>query len=173
MIEKYNFKNFINLKDQDNCINLIDNLFQTDNWHKESPNFQTYSNLFYYEELFKFKTSFLFSCFMYLNKNLTIKEIKCWCYMNHRDNYKRQDRENLWHSHLPYNLSGLYYLRNPNKFFGKHSSSSGTEFLDSDIKNIIPEDFCWFIYPSNLVHRPGLIKSNKRRYVLAADVLFE
>jgi hypothetical protein len=33
-----------------------------------------------------------------------------------------------------------------------------------------PTDFNWLIYPSDQIHRPGIVQSNQYRFILAADV---
>jgi hypothetical protein len=89
--------------------------------------------------------------------------------MDYYDNWITKDKDAQWHHH-PAKLSGIFYLRNPKNV--SNYSDAGTEFLEDDIPNIIPEDFCWFIYPSEYVHRPGQIQTNKKRYTLAADLYF-
>ncbi len=175
MIKKYNFKNLISSEDNINCIGVIDQLFITGNWCKDRPNtipyYQTWPNLFEYNEFYKFKQSFIFSCFSYLNLEVEILEIKSWCFMNYYSNHVTQNRDNLWHHHAEINdkkISGIFYLNNPKDV--SDYTSSGTEF--KEVPNIIPEDFCWFIYPSHLIHRSGKIQSNLKRYVLACDLTY-
>ena len=154
-------------------MSIIDLIIDSGNIAKNVPGLQTLPYLFELQEFFKLKQSFILSCSSYLNKNLDIKSLECWCHVNFYDFHKNEDREKLWHHHgsqSSYDLSGLYYLKVPSNIWTKNKS--GTEFKDDKIKNIIPEDFCWFIYPSNLLHRPGLIKSNERRYVIAADIKY-
>ena len=88
--------------------------------------------------------------------------------MNYHLNYSIKNIDTLWHSHgdkTDKKISGIFYLSNPKDV--SDYASSGTEF--KEFPNIIPEDFCWFIYPSYLIHRPGKIQSNLKRYVLACD----
>jgi hypothetical protein len=168
MIKKYNFENLISIEDNNKCIKKIDNLFDTDNWCKTVPHYQTWPNLFDYNQFYKFKYSFILSCHSYLGREVDIIEIKSWCYMNYHLNYSIKNIDTLWHSHgdkTDKKISGIFYLSNPKDV--SDYASSGTEF--KEFPNIIPEDFCWFIYPSYLIHRPGKIQSNLKRYVLACD----
>ena len=168
MIKRYNFENLISIQDNINCIGRIDKLFDSGNWCRTVPQYQTWSNLFEYNEFYKFKYSFIFYCCSYLGKDVDIVQIKSWCHMNYYLNHVRQNRNTQWHSHGNENdkkLSGIFYLSNPKNI--TDYESSGTEF--KQLPNIIPEDFCWFIYPSHLIHRPGKIESIRKRYVLACD----
>ena len=169
MLKKFNFSTFITENDQNNCIELVNNLFSTENWCEAVPKYQTWANLFSYNELNSFKMSFIVSCFLYLNKEIKNYEYNCWCYMSFDNIKKSQNNEELWHSHERdgHQLTGVYYLQNPKNVPNYHLT--GTEFLNENISNIIPEDFCWFIFPSHLIHRPGIIQSNQKRYVLSAN----
>lgn len=169
MIKKYDFKNLISLEDNINCIKVIDQLFENDDWDKKSPQYQTWADLFEYDEFYKFKYSFILSCFSYLNKEVDIFEIGSWCYMSYYSHQITQNRDDQWHSHHIENakvLSGIFYLNVPKDV--PDYEFSGTEF--KEFPNIIPEDFCWFIYPGHLIHRPGKIQSDSKRYVLACDL---
>ena len=172
MIKKYDFKNLISLEDNINCIKVVDKLYESGNWRKKMPPYQTWRNLFTYEEFYKLKHSFIFSCFSYLNKEVNYgTPIKSWCYMNYHSEQIKQDRNKRWHSHAINSgkkLSGIFYLHNPKDI--PDYESSGTEF--KEFPNIIPEDFCWFIFPSHLVHRPGKIQSESKRYVVAGDFVY-
>jgi hypothetical protein len=169
MIKKYDFKNLISLEENINCIKVIDELFENDNWCKTVPYYQTFANLFTYKEFYKLKHSFILSCFSYLNEEVKyFFPIKSWCHRSYYSYQIKQDRDTHWHSHGEKNekrLSGLFYLHVPKDV--PDYESSGTEF--KEFPNIIPEDFCWFIFPSHLVHRHGKIQSDSKRYVLACD----
>jgi len=170
-IKKYNYSNLIDDQDQFTAIKLIDHLFESDNYCKSVPSFQTWSNLIDYPELVKFKYSFLLSVISYLGKEPKNMNCHGWCYMDFYDNWKLKDRDDNWHQHIYENktvLTSIYYLSNPNP-----PALSGTEFMDPHIQNIIPEPFTWFVYPGSLMHRPGIIQSNERRYSLVADLMYE
>ena len=46
MIKKYDFKNLISLEENINCIKVIDQLFESGNWNKNIPHYQTWLDLF-------------------------------------------------------------------------------------------------------------------------------
>ncbi len=176
MIKKYNFENLISTEDVDKVTIKVDELFDSDDWAKSVPHYQTWPDLFKYDQLFKFKYSFILSCYLYLNKEVDIVDIKSWCYMNFYSNFHRNSVKSkldiLWHSHSEDNtkkLSGIFYLSNPKDV--DDYSSTGTFFRGCP--NIVPQDFHWFIYPSYLMHRPGKIQSEQKRYILAADLYYE
>jgi len=169
IIKKYNFNQLINQQDIDKAIESIDILFEQEGHHPESPTFQTYPYLFEYQNFYKFKFSFVFSCFSYLEREPSILSMKSWCYMDYYDNWKLKNNE-TWHRHSDLDstiesLSGIFYLNVPQK-----NNIPSTEFEN---QNILFEKFSWFIFPSKLLHRPGKITSNKKRYVLSADLTYE
>jgi hypothetical protein len=70
-------------------------------------------------------------------------------------------------------LSGIYYLHIPDDV--KDRDYCGTEIAPSGLDNpdryfIRPCEFSWFIYPSEIWHRPGIAQSDKYRYIIAADL---
>lgn len=180
VIKKYNFSNLITQEDINCYIDYIDDHFERfGHVCDDIPTFQTDARLFYDPFFYKLKYSFIFSCTSYLNSNLTGIEFKSWCYMDYYDNWKIKNPEHQWHDHgvelsPPYfegkqKLSGIFYLRIPKDDLLYNYAS--TEFINND--DIYYEKFTWFIYPSHLVHRPGKILSNKKRYCLAADIFFD
>lgn len=184
LIKKYNFSNLIFQEDIDAYIDYIDKLFEEQGSVNNSgeinfPSFQTYADLFDDKLFHKLKYSMIFSSSSYLNTSLSGIKFKSWCYMDYYDNWKLKDREDQWHHHAreldpPYfegkqKLSGIFYLRVPKDDFSYNYAS--TEFMHND--DIYHEKFTWFIYPSHLVHRPGKVLSNKKRYCLAADIYFD
>lgn len=175
MIKKYNYKNILTEEDQDLYIKIIDKIYEGGDYDKNNPGIQTPPYLFDYPEFFKLRQTFFLSCSSYLNRDVTLNlhntEVKCWCHMNYRYKQQRDDIENYWHDHNPTEISGIYYLKTPKT--GLTQFKTGTEFLDKSIGYISPENFSWFIFPSHLIHRPGLIKSNQKRYVIAATLTTE
>jgi len=169
LIKKYDYNNLITQQDINIIIQDIDKIFEDEGWVEESASFQTWPYLFTFENFYKFKYSFILSCFSYLEKEVPVSDIRSWCYMDYYDNWKLKDHENLWHSHDNENetkLSGIFYLNVP-----QGNDYPSTEFKHEN--NILFQKFCWFIFPSHLIHRPGKITSNKKRYVLAADMTYE
>jgi len=169
LITQYDFSQLITQKDIDIAIETINFFFEKDGWVEQNPSFQTWPYLFEHENFYKLKLSFIFSCFSYLGKEVNIKNINCWCYMDFYDNWKLKNPEELWHSHKKIGerkLSGIFYLNVP-----QGNDLPSTEFVDQD--DILLEKFSWFIYPSDLIHRPGKITSNERRYVIAADLTYD
>lgn len=185
LIKKYDFSSLIFQEDIDAYIERIDEIFERDGncEHTDEsvdiPSFQTSATLFHDKLFYKLRDSFVFSCGCYLNTVLTGIEHKAWCYMDYYDNWKTKDRDEQWHHHaeeldFPYfegkqKLSGIFYLRVPKDNLSYDYAS--TEFKDND--DIYHEKFTWFIYPSDLVHRPGKVLSNKKRYCVAADIFFD
>lgn len=165
MIKQYNYSNLIKKSDEDNVTNLINYLFKKGIWCKTVPKYQTWDNLYEYEQLTIFKNTFLNSCFNYLNYlNLDLNkkyDITMWCF---RDNFFTnvlKDRQKSWHNHGfvgENKISGVYYLKNFEK--------NGTEFRDFNLKY---EPHTWFIFPSYLEHRPPKVKSLRYRCTIAAD----
>jgi hypothetical protein len=185
LIKKYDFSSLIFQEDIDAYIECIDEIFERDGNREHPgepiyvPSFQTKPNLFHQELFHKLRNSFVFSCSSYLNTALTGVDFKAWCYMDYYDNWKTKDIEELWHDHIDdldahcyegkQKLSGIFYLRVPKDDLSYDYAS--TEFKDND--DIYHEKFTWFVYPSDLVHRPGKVLSNKKRYCIAADIYFD
>jgi hypothetical protein len=162
MFKKYDYSHIISSNDQKEAISLVYNLIKTGNWCKSVPKFQTYSDIHKYSELDIFKKTFLQSCYDYLNINYNAK-ILMWCY---KDNIFNIKKKNLWHSHCDISwgenkISGIYYLKNPLK--------EGTKFQNFTLE---ANPYTWYIYPSNLLHRPPNTKSFVNRYTLAADFYY-
>jgi len=185
LVKKYDFSNLIFQEDIDAYIERIDEIFEIYGCADYSdgpinfPSFQTSATLFHDKLFYKLRDSFVFSCSCYLNTALTGVDFKAWCYMDYYDNWKTKDREEQWHDHakeldFPYfegkqKISGIFYLRVPKDDLSYNYAS--TEFMHND--DIYHEKFTWFIYPSDLVHRPGKVLSNKKRYCVAADIFFD
>jgi hypothetical protein len=165
MIRSFNFTHSITKNNESKCKKIIDYLFESDNWCKQVPTFQTWPNLHCYTEFDCLVDTFIQSCSLYLNKKVNQKEINLWCYMDYLENYLKKDPEKLWHQHgniRENKLSGIYYLVNPEKLT--------TEFKDYIIEESNP--FTWYIFPSHYLHRPPKVISSEKRYTLAADLSF-
>ena len=147
------------------CITRIDELISSGIWNRDVFEWQTYPNLYEYDEFEPYTKTFIESCEKYSNKKIDDPKLKMWSYVDHQNHYVNLDRDKLWHAHTG-DFSGFFYLDIPTD--DGDISESGTEFYDGP--NIVPEYFCWFICPSHLLHRPGKIKSVKKRYVLAANI---
>jgi hypothetical protein len=167
MIKEYNYSHIIDNKHQKRAIKTIDSIFSSGNWPNVEglPRFQTWANLNKYEELKIFEYTFLQSCLNFLDlKNIDYK-IMLWCYKNNRFNHRKKDFEDQWHKHDDpghNKLSGVYYLRN--------LRNEATEFKDFKIN---AKPYTWYVYPSNLLHRPPKLKSFRYRYTLAADFYYK
>jgi hypothetical protein len=73
-------------------------------------------------------------------------------------------------------MSGIFYLHIPEDV--KDRDYCGTEMAPNGIDQpgkffVKPSDFTWLIYPSNQWHRPGIVQSEKYRYILAADIEYQ
>ena len=174
MIKQYNYSHLISEKDQKKAIKLVDKLIKSGEWNNNSfsPTFQTWTNLYKYEEFSVFYETFIKSSIDYLNNvddldsyfdysnNVSHDNIMMWVYRDNRFNNRKKDQSRLWHEHSmgTYKISGLYYLRNPR--------NEATEFVDFDLK---PEPYTWYIYPASLLHKPPVIKSFRNRYTIGAD----
>ena len=100
-----------------------------------------------------------------LNKKIKKCDINFWCYMDYRSNFLKKDYNDQWHKHSdvgPFTISAVYYLFNP-----RHV---GTEFKDFRIEK--PKEYTWYLFPSDLEHRPPKVMSFRKRYALGADISF-
>jgi len=175
---KYDFSSVFTEKDTEQAMQVIKSIIDSGNYFENSPKYQTKENIFNrYEDCFlKLRMSFIFSCFMYLKTEVPIKNVMAWSFMT--SNATSENREDLWHTHhltkQNKSISGIFYLHIPDDADYK---TSGTEFAvnglnDSERKLLVPSPNCWFIYPSNIYHRPTAPQSNQFRYIVAADMEF-
>ena len=99
-----------------------------------------------------------------------------WCFKTNLSTV--EDREKYWHHHHKHGangLSGILYLHIPDDV--TDLSTCGTEMSPNgpqgtDHFYVGPNAFTWNIYPSETWHRPGIVQSDKYRYVLAADIVY-
>jgi hypothetical protein len=175
---KYDFSSVFSKKDTDQAMQVIKSIIDSGNYFENSPKYQTKENIFNrHEDCFlKLRMSFIFSCFMYLKTEVPIKNLMAWSFMT--SNATNEDREDLWHTHhltkQNKSISGIFYLHIPEDADYK---TSGTEFATNGVDNperklLVPSPNSWFIYPSNIYHRPTPPQSSEFRFVVAADLEF-
>lgn len=177
LIKLYSFQSLISSQDNQAAVREITETISLGNYFQNSPKFQTKENIFQRQgsHWLKFRMSFIFSCFMYLGREVKISDTMAWSFMTNLDT--AEDRDTLWHHHHHKPqcsmLSGVYYLHIPDDV--KDRDYCGTEIAPNGPENpgkffVRPRDFSWVIYPSSMWHRPGIVQSDKYRYVLAADL---
>ena len=178
LCSSYDYSSVITLADRDQAIQTIDEIIANGNYFKNSPPFQTQENLFGRQEAcwLKYRMTFLSSVFFYLGREARVSDMMAWCFKTNLDTV--EDREKYWHHHHKHGamgLSGILYLHIPDDV--TDTTTCGTEIApngpDSPGKFYVgPNAFTWNIYPSKTWHRPGIVQSNKYRYVLAADIVY-
>ena len=177
--KKFDFSSVISQSDNDTAIGIIRSIIADGNYFTNSPKYQTKENIFARQEAvwLKYRMSFLFSVFLYLGREVKVSNMMAWSFMTNLEG--AENRDNLWHHHWHPSsnnskiMSGIFYLEIPDDV--KDIDYCGTEFapdgLESDNKFFVrPQEFNWLIYPGDQWHRPGIVQSNKYRFVLAADV---
>lgn len=179
IFKKFNFSSTITKKDDLEACEIVKNIIADGNYFTNSPKFQTKENIFGRPESIwlKYRMSFLFSAFMYLGREVKVSNMMAWSFMTNLEG--AEDRDNLWHNHWhPQNpnakmLSGIWYLYIPDDV--KDLDYCGTEMAPNGVDQegkffIRPSLGNWLMYPSDQWHRPGIVQSNKFRFVLAADL---
>jgi len=179
---KFDFSSVITAQDNQQACAIIRKIIADGDYFTNSPKFQTKENIFKRTEPIwvKYRMSFLFSVFMYLGREVKVSEMMAWSFMTNLES--AENREKYWHHHWhpknPNNsmLSGVLYLHIPEDV--KDRDYCGTEMApngpDGDGKFFVrPSDYTWLLYPSKQWHRPGIVQSNKYRFVLAADVEYQ
>lgn len=182
IVKKYNFSSLITENDNNTACTIIKKIIADGNYFTNSPKYQTKENLFSRPEpvWLKYRMSFLFSVFMYLGREAKVSNMMSWSFMTNLEG--AEDREKLWHHHWhPQNpnskmLSGIFYLHIPDDV--KDLDYCGTEMApngpEGDGKFFVTPSFGnWLIYPSQTWHRPGIVQSNKYRFILAVDVEYQ
>ena len=178
-IDQYNFSSLITEEDNNQLMFVAKDIIDAGHYFENSPKFQTKENLFARPEpvFLKMRQSFIYSCFMFLGREVRIKNIMSWVFMtSSRDS---EDRNNMWHNHHVSDndsstdtLSGIWYVHIPPV---SEPDLSGTEFgfdhpTFSDTIFLKPNNLTWNVYPSKLWHRPGITDSIEYRFVFAADM---
>jgi hypothetical protein len=179
VFKKFNFSSTVSADDNKNACGVIKQIIDSGNYYTNSPKYQTKENIFNRTESIwlKYRMSFLFSVFMYLGREVKVFNMQAWSFMTNLEG--AETRNNLWHHHWHPTtqhsklLSGIWYLDIPDDVLDKNYC--GTEFAPNGPESpgkfyVKPEDFSWLIYPSDYWHRPGIVQSNKYRFILAADV---
>ena len=177
--KKFDFRSVITTDDNNSACDIIASIINTGNYFTNSPKYQTKENLFQRNETLwlKFRMSFLFSVFMYLGREVKASNLQAWSFMTNLEG--AEDREKLWHTHwhpsTPNSkiMSGIWYLHIPDDVYD--IDTCGTEIAPNGVEHeerifVTPTMYHWLIYPGDTWHRPGIVQSNKYRFVLAADV---
>ena len=178
-IDRYDFSSLINQEDNNQLITIAKDIIGSGNYFANSPKYQTKENLFFRQDpvMLKMRQSFIYSCFMFLGKEVKIKNLMSWVFMTNSETV--DDREMLWHNHhvsdndgTTDTVSGIWYAYIP---VTSSPDTTGTEFSmnwpnrDNDFY-LKPKDLTWIVYPSKLWHRPGITDSKEFRFVFAADM---
>lgn len=179
-IKLYNFSSLITEEDNREIRTVAKTIIDSGNFFHNSPKYQTKENLFARPEpvWLKMRQSFVYSCFMYLGKEVRIKNIMSWVFMTSAKD--SEDRNNLWHHHhvstnngQTNTVSGVWYVYIPKDV--SNPDVTGTEFsfdFPNQNNNVFlkPKELTWAIYSSKIWHRPGITDSNDYRFVFAADM---
>ena len=178
-IERYDFSSLINVNDNKELVSIAEQIIASGNYFTNSPKYQTKENLFFRQDpvMLKMRQSFIYSCFMFLGREVKIKNLMSWVFMTNSET--TDDREQLWHNHhvsdndgTTDTVSGIWYVHIPQ---ASNPELTGTEFSmnwperDADFY-LKPKDLTWIVYPSKLWHRPGITDSKEYRFVFAADM---
>lgn len=172
--ELYDWTSLIDSEARRSMITDINQVIGDGHYWKNSPPYQTNINIFglttdYWNNL---KMSFIWSAFAYMKQERQIKTIKSWGYRTNIDT--QEDRDNYWHQHIRDDsivLSGVYYVEIPKD---ANLQTSGTELAhttpEGDTTYVPAKEGHWLIFPGKTWHRPGILQSNKNRYIVAADM---
>jgi len=176
LCRKYDYSSLISAADTESAIGIIKNVIDSGNYFKNSPPYQTNENLFGRPESvwLKYRMTFLTSVFLYLGKEARVSNMQAWSFMTNLSTV--EDRDKYWHHHDKHSgqsMSGIMYLHIPDNV--ADLDTCGTEIApsgpESDGKFFVrPSYYSWLIYPSTTWHRPGIVQSDKYRFILAADV---
>ena len=77
IVKKYDFSSVIFQDEIDQTCKIVKEIIDSGNYFENSPKYQTKENLFARNEAvwLKYRMSFMFACFMYLGKEVSIKGI--------------------------------------------------------------------------------------------------
>jgi hypothetical protein len=178
-IDQYNFSSLITDQDNQELISIAKTIIDSGNYFTNSPKYQTKENLFFRQDpvMLKMRQSFVYSCFMFLGREVRVKNLMSWVFMTNSET--TDDREQFWHNHhvsdnngTTDTVSGVWYAHIP---VTTNPDISGTEFSlnfpnhDNDFY-LKPKNLTWNVYPSKIWHRPGITDSTEFRFVFAADM---
>ena len=177
--ELYDWDSLIDANSRQRMVETVDEIIASGNYFTNSPRFQTKQNVFGLptSDWINLKMSFIWSCFAFMNREVQIKNIQSWSFQTSLKT--AENRDILWHHHNHNSetttVSGVYYLRIPNDV--DDLDTAGTELAPNGVENegkyITPfKTGHWMIYPGKIWHRPGILQSEKNRYIVAADLEF-
>lgn len=179
-IDQYNWSSLFSEEDNQQLMTIAKQIIDSGDYFTNSPKFQTKQNLFARQEpiFLKMRQSFIYSCFMFLGKEVRIKNIMSWVFMT--NNQTTENRNDFWHNHhvsdnsgTTDTVSGIWYVHIP---VVDNQDITGTEFSMIGPPNfqesffLKPNELTWNVYPSKLWHRPGICNSSEYRFVFAADM---
>ena len=114
--------------------------------------------------LSKIKSTFIQSLNNYLNRPFSFSYFTSWAFMTKAGT----KTDHFWHEHekdkvkTDEHISGIFYL---------NESSIGTEYENDDIRIIVkPKRFKWYLWPSNLLHKPMEGTPDEDRFTIATSV---
>ena len=176
--EYYDWTQLIKDKERERLVNDITLGIKAGKFWHNSPKYQTNWNVFATpsQDWVNLKMSFIWSCFAFLNKEVSIKQIQSWHF---KLVCPGEDRDKLWHHHnhntATETVSGVYYLHLPDDVTSYETA--GTELAPNGVEGegkFITEwkTGHWMIYPGKIWHRPGILQSTKNLYIVAADMEF-
>tara|TARA_B100000683_G_scaffold14255_1_gene14498 strand:- start:440 stop:970 length:531 start_codon:yes stop_codon:yes gene_type:complete len=174
-IKRYDWNSLITMRDRDLICDDVRQAVSEGKFWTNSPKYQTNFNVFGIQSpsWMKLKMSFIMSCFMFLDKEVQIKNIQAWSFMTQLPG---EDRDKLWHHHwhdkTVNSVSGVYYVHLP-----EAHDECGTEFApqgpEAEERYMEPPFVGgWIIYESKEWHRPGILKSKEPRFIVAADMMY-
>jgi hypothetical protein len=174
--EYYNWSALIDDSSREQCARDIKSTVSQGKFWDNSPPYQTNINIFTLpgQHWTNLKMSFIWSCFAYMQREVQIRAVKSWGYMTSLQ--RAENRDILWHNHIRPDaqvLSGVFYLYMPPNI---NLDTAGTEFApnganDPDSFHFAPAKIGhWIIWPGKEWHRPGILQSQKDRFIVAADM---
>ena len=182
MYQTFDWTALMNEEHRSDIATDVRSIINQGDYYKNAPKYQTTMEVFSIKKPIwsKLRMSFYWSCFAYNKGEVAISHIKSWGVITSKK--WEEPRDDLWHhhawyanSHLP-RLSGIFYVKLPKENLG--DPECGTEFAPKGVEDkerfwVPPLIGHWVIYPANLFHRPGLLKSEEERIVVAADLGWE